>query len=217
MLAKVARPALPGSLQRDIRRGKTLRSRGRTDDRSGAGSGGLLPGWKEATAPDGKKYYFNAESGETRWEKPVDQSGEAKPKVSDPVTPPQCFPAFGPRKGHGLCPRHLHASYANVAVSCPRRLVTPHSFQVPSTAVAVRVKPVIPGVPGNVGKLPGGWRLITGQDGKPYYFNKKTGETSWDPPPPSADGDDGKPPPRAHSSAQRVHGPPSATLFSPSA
>ena len=84
---------------------------------------------------------------------------------------------------------------------------------MPSTAVAVRVKPVIPGVPGNVGKLPGGWRLITGQDGKPYYFNKKTGETSWDPPPPSADGDDGETQtPNSRDPNPNLAGPPPLTL-----
>ena len=51
------------------------------------------------------------------------------------------------------------------------------------------MKPVIPGVPGTVGKLPQGWRMVTGADGKPYYFNKKTGETSWEPPPPTPEGD----------------------------
>ena len=32
--------------------------------------------------------------------------------------------------------------------------------------------------------------MITGADGKPYYFNKKTGETSWTPPPPVAEGEE---------------------------
>ena len=52
------------------------------------------------------------------------------------------------------------------------------------------MKPVIPGVAG-LGKLPQGWRMLTGEDGRSYYYNKKTGETSWDPPPPDAGGDGG--------------------------
>ena len=166
----VMKRALPADLSRDIRRGRALRSGGRTDDRSGAGAGGLAPGWKETTAPDGRTYYFN-DKGETSWEKPVDPSAATSSRAESK-----------PKKG----------------------------------AIVAAVKPVIPGVAG-LGKLPQGWRMLTGEDGRSYYYNKKTGETSWDPPPPSADGDDGKPPPRAHSSAQRVHGPPSATLFSPSA
>ena len=43
------------------------------------------------------------------------------------------------------------------------------------TALAVMQKPIIPNVAG-IGKLPRGWRLITGADGKPYYWHKKTGE-----------------------------------------
>ena len=30
-------------------------------------------GWKEAKAPDGKIYYFNASTGETKWDRPVDE------------------------------------------------------------------------------------------------------------------------------------------------
>ena len=141
MLAKLGRPNLPSALQRDIRKGMALRSRGASNDRSAATAGGLLPGWKEATAADGKTYYFNAESGETRWDRPSAGAPAAKPKV-------------------------------------------------PGTAVVVKVKPVIPGIPtSGIGKLPNGWRMMTTSEGKTYYFNKKTGDTSWDPPPPSAEGD----------------------------
>ena len=59
-----------------------------------------------------------------------------------------------------------------------------------TNALVVAAKPVIPGVPG-LAKLPKGWRKITDADGKAYYFNKKTGETSWEPPPPSAEGEEG--------------------------
>ena len=114
------RPQLPKALARDIRQGASLKNRGASNDRSAVGSGGLLPGWQEATAPDGKTYYYNAESGETRWDKPAaaeNTGGAEKPKA-------------------------------------------------PTTALAVKVKPVIPGVPG-MAKLPNGWRMVTGADGKP--------------------------------------------------
>ena len=140
----VMKRALPGDLSRDIRRGRALRSGGRTDDRSGAGAGGLAPGWKETTAPDGRTYYFN-DKGETSWEKPVDPSAATSSRAESK-----------PKKG----------------------------------AIVAAVKPVIPGVAG-LGKLPQGWRMLTGEDGRSYYYNKKTGETSWDPPPPDAGGDGG--------------------------
>ena len=33
---------------------------------------------------------------------------------------------------------------------------------------------------------------MSGADGKPYYYNKKTGECSWTPPPPPAAGEAGE-------------------------
>ena len=41
---------------------------------SGGGGGaaaGLPAGWSEETAPDGRQYYYNKASGETRWDKPT--------------------------------------------------------------------------------------------------------------------------------------------------
>jgi len=141
------RPALPKGLQRDIRIGRMLRA---TAGPAKQQQNGLLTGWAEAKAPDGKTYFYHAESGEVSWERPAaaaaDKDG-GKPKV-------------------------------------------------PSSAVVVAAKPVIPGIPvaNGVAKLPRGWRCLTGADGKPYYFNKKTGETSWTPPPPpAADGEDEEP------------------------
>ena len=37
-----------------------------------------------------------------------------------------------------------------------------------------------------------GWCPVPGADGKPYYYNKKTGECSWTPPPPPAAGEAGE-------------------------
>jgi hypothetical protein len=144
MLTALARPKLPGTLQRDIRSGFVLRPTRGVSDRSGLGSG-LAPGWKEAKAPDGRVYYFHEKSGEVKWERP------AKAGSSD-----------------------------SVGESRP---------QMPSSAVVVAARPVIPGVAG-LAKLPRGWRMITGADGRPYYFNKKTNEVSWEPPPPVAEGDE---------------------------
>ena len=82
MLAKMGRPRLPGVLQRDIRNSKPLRPT-RSSDRSA--SHGLLPGWKEAKAPDGRTYYFHAESGETKWDKPAAEESSAGERPKKPT------------------------------------------------------------------------------------------------------------------------------------
>ena len=101
---------------------------------SSRGAGGLPSGWKEATAADGRTYYFHAASGETSWERPMVSGSEDSGKST--------------------------------------------------AALAVKVKPVIPSVPttAGIGKLPNGWRMVSSPEGKPYYFNKKTGETLWERP-----------------------------------
>ena len=61
-MGTLVRMALPSALSRDIRKGKALKT-AKTHDRSGPG--GLPAGWQEATAPDGRTYYFNTMTKET--------------------------------------------------------------------------------------------------------------------------------------------------------
>ena len=70
MLAALGRPKLPNMVQRDIRNGKALRPTRTGPERSGGKPSGLLPGWKEAKAPDGRTYYYHAASQKTQWERP---------------------------------------------------------------------------------------------------------------------------------------------------
>ena len=140
MLVALKRP-LTTQLAADIRKGRTLRSRGPVSDRSSSAVAALPEGWNEATAPDGKTYYFNAE-GKTRWDRPAPPAGQASPRGG-------------------------------------------------TTALAVKSKPVMPNLD-TLGKLPRGWRMVTGEDGKQYYYNKNTGECSWTPPPPEQAAEDGK-------------------------
>lgn len=43
---------------------------------AGAGGGAGKPDWTEHTAPDGRKYYFNAKTGKSSWEKPEELMSE---------------------------------------------------------------------------------------------------------------------------------------------
>jgi pre-mRNA-processing factor 40 len=39
---------------------------------AGGGGGDGKPDWTEHTAPDGRKYYYNAKLGKSSWEKPTE-------------------------------------------------------------------------------------------------------------------------------------------------
>ena len=117
------RPKLPGAVQREIRQGRALKPSAHHANDS---NNGLLPGWKEAKAPDGRTYYFKPETGETKWDKPA---AEERTSSAGAGAPPQVPPKPG------------------------------------THAMVIKQKPVIPGVAG-LAKLPQGWRMITGADGK---------------------------------------------------
>jgi hypothetical protein len=51
----------------------------------------LAEGWEQATAPDGKLYYYNVNTGVTQWEKPV-----KPPPFAVAVPPPPSAPAPAP-------------------------------------------------------------------------------------------------------------------------
>ena len=44
---------------------------GRSGGGGRGGGSGLPKGWQESTAPDGRTYYYNKSSGETKWERPA--------------------------------------------------------------------------------------------------------------------------------------------------
>ena len=42
-----------------------------TRDRPGDADGALLPGWEEAIAPDGQRYYAHRDNGWSSWDRPT--------------------------------------------------------------------------------------------------------------------------------------------------
>jgi len=89
--------------------------------------------WEEVTTPDGRKYYFNAETNETSWEKPH--------------TEPAASPVGG-------------GSRWRAAASATKELAAG------SKAITALE----------------GWEKLKTADGKTYYYNDRTKETSWDKP-----------------------------------
>ena len=73
---------------------------------SSRGAGGLPSGWKEATAADGRTYYFHAASGETSWERPMvagsEDSGKSTAALAVKVKP--VIPSVPTTAGIGKLP-----------------------------------------------------------------------------------------------------------------
>ena len=111
-------------------------------------SASLPPGWSSAQASDGRAYYYNSSSGETRWERPGGDESAPAPAPAGALT----------------------------------------IFSKPNFAPAASPKPTVPAGVAGIGKLPKGWRMGAAADGKTYYYKKDTGEVSWEPPPPDAEG-----------------------------
>jgi len=64
--------------QKDLAQsGRDLVKQGFDSSSSTSSRDELLPGWEEATAPDGKVYYYNVETNQTQWEKPLKPKSQA--------------------------------------------------------------------------------------------------------------------------------------------
>lgn len=119
----------------------------------------LPAGWEQTADPNsGMTYYFSRATGETSWTPPaapvapVAVPAAAPALASAPATAPDAAPAAAP-----------------AAASCSPAAV-PNAAEQPQPAAVAQT-------------LPAGWESTTDpSSGKPYYFNRATGETSWTPP-----------------------------------
>jgi outer membrane protein assembly factor BamB len=136
----------------------------------------LLPGWVEAAAPDtGAIYYFNAETGESSWERPIavpsaqdeddahQEEDDAVPFESEATaTVEDTFESFNPE---------LSGPTESLDMVAPE--VDDDTEGIPDAETeAKNPMPLLPG-----------WTEATAPDtGALYYFNAATGETTWERP-----------------------------------
>ena len=152
----------------------------------------LPEGWTEhvsTTSDPGKKYYYNEKTGETVWERPVDESvsGETKDKLENksenelenkPENQPNAGSESDVKEEEGELAEgwteHVSAS------SDPGKKY----YYNEKTGETVWEKPVKAKTETTTSE--NDWTehvSTTSNPGKTYYFNEKTGETVWEKPP----------------------------------
>lgn len=125
-------------------------------------------GWEAVTDPaSGKVYYCNRSTGQSSWTPPVVASVAAAPAAATAgVTAAPADAAAAPEAAAATAP-------ATDAATAPAS-----SAAGPAASAPAMAQPG--GVPAS---LPAGWETATDpSSGKPYYFNRATNETSWNPP-----------------------------------
>lgn len=163
-----------------------------------AGPPGLPPGWEQITDPaSGKPYFCNRATGETSWTPPAApamQPGAAMAPTPAPAPsgPPQGGAApplppgweqiNDPASGR---PYFCNRSTGETSWTPPAAPViqqpAPAMAPAPTPAAAPAPAPASAPAPGG---LPQGWEQVNDPaSGKPYFFNRATGVTSWTPPP----------------------------------
>ena len=80
-----------------------------------------VPEWKEFTAPDGRKYYYNKATNESKWTNPEGAKGSAAPAAAQaaPSSVQVLCPAAWPLSLHAavrmLCVRVCECVWAHLA------------------------------------------------------------------------------------------------------
>ena len=123
----------------------------------------LCPGWTELTdTASGEVYFYNSETGDTSWDRPVATLRDSVGDSSEPES----------AKGSGTAV--LSEQKVIEPEACDPRLEAPAEpeSQLKQSDLDNSPIPVL---------LPNGWvEAIDDASGQKYYFNSETGETSWD-------------------------------------
>jgi hypothetical protein len=137
-------------------------------------------GWQQLTdKASGKLYYYNAATGESQWEKPLQldnlesEQQHANEPTSDVLDQPQTAVEFGERsetpENQYDVPNDLNNSPEDA-----------HPMAMPSTVTLEDEDLVARGTNEFTDDLPKGWRTATDPSAGTYYLNGMTGETSWE-------------------------------------
>mmetsp|Transcript_32277 Transcript_32277/g.126318 ORF Transcript_32277/g.126318 Transcript_32277/m.126318 type:complete len:798 (-) Transcript_32277:4355-6748(-) len=148
-----------------------------------------IPEWKEATAGDGRVYYYHAQTGETRWEKPETEApvsslpitpvpsttAAAKPAVTVPVeVPPQKAPDSDLLEGW----LEYKTPEGRVYYHNPSTRET--RWERPSKSGSEKAPLQKAPQKHRVAEKPAAeWKEYETPDGKKYYHNPQTNETKW--------------------------------------
>lgn len=133
--------------------------------------------WKQATAPDGRVYYYNSATKETSWTVPAGMTSAA----AAPAAPAPSAPAVAAAAAAAAPVAPARAASPAPAPAAPARSTAPApTAPAPTPARAAPAAPAAP-VHDNGGLLPN-WREAKDDNGRTYYYNALTRTTQWDPP-----------------------------------
>jgi len=138
----------------------------------------LKPGWSEHKDTSGKTYYANIVTGESSWDRP--SQPPAVPPA--PVPPTPAFPV-GLGASKLAVASAVAAPVAAVAATASAATALKPVAPLPTAAAApVPPVPTAAAKPAAPPPLKAGWAEHTDPQGKTYYANTATGESSWDRP-----------------------------------
>jgi len=131
----------------------------------------VAPGWEALRDPNsGSEYYYNSQTGETAWDKPVIQQQELPASVIDDSNPVAVSDAVEePSEEAVASDSNAENPFTDTTADSPTRRPDGGDKEV--------VEPILEDTV-NEDVLPRGWSEVF-DNGKVCYYNAETGETSW--------------------------------------